>query len=122
MKFVFHTSTTLSNRKILQRLKEHGVKLKPKKCTMFKREVVFLGRVVSEKGYNLDPSTITPVLQQKESPPKTVNEVRKLMGFLNYYRGYIENLSKIAKPTYDLVKPAANRSSIPKTGKKRLEK
>ena len=30
-------------RKAIQRLKEHGVKLKPKKCTMFKREVVFLG-------------------------------------------------------------------------------
>ena len=58
-------------------------KLEPQKCNMFKKEVVFLGRVVSEEGYKLDPSSIKPVLSLKESSPKTVNEVRKLMGFLN---------------------------------------
>ena len=91
-------------RKVLQRLKAHGVKLKPKKCTIFKREVLFLGRIVSEEGYKLDPSTVAPIIRMKETPPKTVNEVRKLMGFLNYYRRYIENFSRIAKPIYDLVK------------------
>jgi hypothetical protein len=40
----------------------------------------------------------------KETPSKTVNEVRKLMGFLNYYRRYIETFSRIAKPIGDLVK------------------
>ena len=44
------------------------------------------------------------------------------MGFLNYYRRYIENLSKIAKPIYDLVKPAENGASSSKTTKKRSEK
>jgi hypothetical protein len=91
-------------RKVLQRLKAHGVKLKPKKCTIFKREVLFLGRIVSEEGYKLDPSTVAPILRMKETPPKAVNKVRKLMGFLNYYRRYIENFSRIAKPIYDLVK------------------
>ena len=86
-------------RKVLQRLKAHGVKLEPKKCTIFKREVSFLGRIVSEEGYKLDPSTVAPILHMKETPPKTVNEVRKLMGFLNYYRRYIENFSRIANLT-----------------------
>ncbi|CAB4033072.1 Hypothetical predicted protein [Paramuricea clavata] len=53
-------------RKVLQRLKAHDVKLKPKKCTIFKREVVFLGRIVSEEGYKLDPSTVAPILRMKE--------------------------------------------------------
>ena len=74
-------------RKVLRRLREHRVKLKPRKCKLFKKEVVFLGRVVSEEGYKLDSSSIK--LSLKESSPKTVNEVRKLMGFLNYYRRYI---------------------------------
>ena len=84
-------------RKVLRRLLEHGGKLKPRKCKLFKKEVVFLGRVVSEEGYKLDPSSIKPVLL------KTINEVRKLTGFLNYYRRYIKNFSKIAKPIYGLV-------------------
>lgn len=91
-------------RKVLQRLREHGVKLKPRKCNLFKREVVFLGRVVSEEGYKLDPSSIEPVLQLKDKTPKTVNEVRRLMGFLNYYRRYIQDFARVAKPIYDLMK------------------
>ena len=75
-------------RKVLRRLREHEVKLKPRKCKLFKRKVVFLGRVVSEEGYKLDPSSIKPVLSLKESSPKTVNEVRKRMRFLNYYCRY----------------------------------
>ena len=82
-------------RTVFQRLKKYGVKLKPKKCTMFKREVVFLGRVVSAKGYKLDPSTMAPILRLKDKPPATVKEVRKLMGFLNYYLRYIENFGKL---------------------------
>jgi len=91
-------------RKALRRLREDGVKPKPRKCNLFKREVTFLGRVVSEKGYMLDPASVKPLLALKDSPPKTVNEVRKLMGFLNYYHRCVKNFSIIAKPIYDLVK------------------
>lgn len=83
-------------RKVLRRLREHGVKLKPRKCELLNRKVKFLGRVVSEEGYTLGPSSIKSVLALKDSPPKTVNEVRKLMGFLNYYRRYVKNFSIIS--------------------------
>ena len=91
-------------RLVFERLKQQGVKLKPKKCTIFQREVMFLGRIVSKEGYKLDPSTIAPILRMQDVPPTTVNKVPKLMGFLNYYRRYIANFSIIAKPIYDLVK------------------
>ena len=108
---VLPLKNTLRNAgKVLRRLREHGVELKPWKCKLFKREVTFLGRVVSEEGYKLDPSSIKPDLALKELPFKTVNEVRKLMGFLNYYRRYTKNLSRIAKPIYDLVKMASQPS------------
>ena len=83
---------------------------------MFKREVLFLGRIVSaEGGYTLDPSTVAPVLRLKETLPKKVKDVRKLMGFLNYYRRYIENFSSIAKPIYDLLKSDDDNDNKVKT-------
>ena len=40
---------------VLSRFRKHNLKLKPKKCCMFRKEIQFLGRVVSEKGVSLTP-------------------------------------------------------------------
>ena len=74
---------------------------------------------MSEEGYRLDPASIKPDLALKDSPPKTVNEVRKLMGFLNYYRRYVKNFSRIAKPIYDLVRTPGQ--SPPKTQQRKYK-
>ena len=106
---------------VLQRLKKHGVKLKAKKCELFKKEVSFLGRIITADGYRMDPKATEAVTKLKGVIPKTV-EVRKIMGLLGVYRRSIENFSKIAKPLYDLLnwdKKPETRSmgSKKKTGK-----
>ena len=90
-------------RTVLRKLREHGVKLKPRKCSLFKRKVQFLGRVVSGDGYQMDPGCVKAIEKLKEAMPKTVGEVRQLAGILSYYRRYIKNFVKIAKPIYDLL-------------------
>ncbi len=90
--------------KVFQRLRDHGVKLKPKKCKLFEREVVFLGGIVSESGYRLDPVGVEVIDRLKATPPRNVGDIRRLMGLLNCYRRYIPNFSKTAKPIYDLIK------------------
>lgn len=93
--------------KVLQALKRHGVKLKPEKCELFRREVRYVGRLVSEEGVKVDPKDIEAVQALKHKRPQTVGEVRQLLGFLSYYRTYVQDFSRIAKPLYDLlqVKP-----------------
>lgn len=91
-------------RQVLQRLKAHGVKLKPRKCKMFKREVHYLGRVVSERGYRPDSTNVEAVAQLKNSRPETVGDVRKLLGLVGYYRRYIPDFARTAKPLFDLLK------------------
>ena len=100
-------------RKVLQRLRKHGVKLKPKKCKLFQKEVSFLGRVVSVEGYKLDPASIAPVLDLAKKPPKTVGEVRQVISLLGYYRKFIKDFSCISKPIYDLfaAKPTVDSSN-----------
>ena len=83
-------------RTVLRRLREHGIKLKAGKCKVFKKEVNYLGRIVSADGYRVDPSSVKAVLTLKETNPKTFGDVRKLLGLLGYYRKYIRDFSRIA--------------------------
>ena len=88
---------------VLRRLQEHGIKLKPSKCKFFQQQVRYLGRVVSSDGYSLDPEDTAAVHNLAKQKPATVSDVRKLLGFLSYYRQYIQDFLHIAKPLYDLM-------------------
>ena len=90
-------------RQVLQRLRAHGIKLKPKKWKLFKRELNYHGQIVSASGYRSDPANVEAVLSLKKSNPCTVGEVRKLLGRLGYYRRYIPNLARMAYPIYQLL-------------------
>lgn len=89
-------------RSVLRTLRLKGVKLNLKKCCLFKREVKYLGRLVSEKGYRPDPED-TKALDKCLVPPENVGQVRTLIGFLGYYRTYIQDFSIKLKPVYDLL-------------------
>ena len=69
---------------------------------MFQREIKYLGKIISEKGYKDDPINTKAIEKLRESP-KTVGDLRKLLGFLGYYRQSIENFSRKAKPIYDIL-------------------
>ena len=101
--------------KILERLEEKGIKLRAEKCVFAKKEVRYLGRLVSEEGYRPDPAD-TKALEKFKEPPRNVGEVRSLLGFLNYYRCYVRDFSRKVKPLYDLLK---GTGGAPKNGKKK---
>ena len=99
---------------VLKRLKEKGIKLNAKKCHFFKREVKYLGRLIFKDRYKADPQD-SIALEKFRAPPKTVGEVRSLLGFLGYYRCYVKNFSKILKPLYDLLKKDITKPKLKKT-------
>ena len=99
---------------VLKRLEDHGIKLRGEKCVFAKREVRYLGRLISAEGYRPDPVD-TAALQKFKEPPKTVGEVRSLLGFLGYYRCYVQDFSRKLKPLYDLLK---GTGGCPKKGEK----
>ena len=85
---------------ILQRLRAANLMLKPSKCHFFKRQVEFLGHIVSQYGVSTDPHKVEAV---KEWPtPRRVRDVRAFLGLTGYYRRFIQNYGEIAKPLHEL--------------------
>ncbi|KAJ8008368.1 hypothetical protein DPEC_G00104100 [Dallia pectoralis] len=95
-------------RRVLQALQRHGVKLKPEKCELFRKEVRYVGRLVSAEGVRIDPKDLEAVRALKDKAPQTVGDVRQLLGFLSYYRTYVQDFSRVAKPLYDLLQSKPN--------------
>ena len=81
---------------VLIRLREAGLKLKPKKCNLFRTEVLFLGYKISQNGIHTDPAKIKSV--QEFPIPENVNGVRKFLGLTNYYRKFVESYARTAYP------------------------
>ena len=101
---------------VLRRLNEHGIKLNAAKCHWFKKEVKYLGHVVSEEGYRPDGAS-DEVIDKLKKAPATVGELRSLLGFVGYYRSFIQDFSKKAKPLYDLLCKEKDENDGKKTGK-----
>jgi hypothetical protein len=76
--------------------------VKYSKCEFWLSEVPFLGHVISLEGIFVDASKVRDVLDWK--PPRTMHQVRFFLGLDGYYRRFIPNFSKIAKPITDLSK------------------
>ena len=87
-------------REFLLRIKSAGLKLKPAKCHFFRKQVAFLGHVVSEDGIATDPEKIQAVVSWP--PPTNVTQVRAYPGFCSYYQRFIPNFSQIVLPLYRL--------------------
>jgi hypothetical protein len=68
-------------------------------------EVQFLGHVATDEGLKPDPKRTEAVRNFPE--PKTVKQLRGFSGLSSYYRRFIQNYSKVAKPLYELLKKGA---------------
>lgn len=77
--------------RVLQRLKEFGLKLSPEKCQFFRTSVKYLGHVVSASGAETDPAKIAALMTWPR--PNNIKELKSFLGFAGYYRQFIKDYS-----------------------------
>jgi RNase H-like domain found in reverse transcriptase/Reverse transcriptase (RNA-dependent DNA polymerase)/Integrase zinc binding domain len=82
--------------RVLAKLLKHNLFLKPEKCTFEQPSIEFLGVRVSKGTVHMDDVKVEKV--RKWIPPSNVTEVCKFLGFTGYYRYFIKDYLKIAKP------------------------
>ena len=88
-------------RGVFTKLVAAGLKLKPKKCEFFKSKIAYLGHTVSSKGIETDPKKLEVV--KNWTTPRIVMDIQSFLGFTNYYRRFIKDYAKVARPLNILI-------------------
>lgn len=87
-------------KRVLQRLRDYGLKLAPEKCKFFQTSVRYLGHVVSERGVETDPDKVKALTTWPI--PSNLKELQSFLGFAGYYRRFIQGYSHVIRPLTDL--------------------
>ena len=93
---------------ILQRCIKKNLVLNWEKFHFMVNQGIVLGHVISSRGIEVDKAKIE--LISKLPSPTNVKIVRQFLGHVGFYRRFIKDFSKIAKPLYKLLEKDAKFS------------
>ena len=81
---------------VLEAHLEAGIKVKPAKTRLFQSSVQYLGHVLSEKGIAMVPEYIEKIVEWPA--PRTTKQLSTFLGFVNYYRQFLQDYAKLVAP------------------------
>jgi hypothetical protein len=74
----------------------------PEKCLWKLHEVEFLGYIIGQDGIKMATDKVEAVLEWET--PRNLSEVQSFLGFANFYRRFIKDYSRVARPLSELTK------------------
>jgi len=102
-------------KEVLEKLQTHGLVVSPEKCVWKTQEVEFLGYVIGRNRIAMSQEKVEAILSWEE--PKSLSETQSFLGFANFYRRFIKDYSRVARPLTELTKKTEKWSWNPKAGK-----
>lgn len=87
---------------VVERLRMANMKLQPEKCKFYQSKVIYLGHEISSDGFRPEKGKINSILNFPR--PKNQKNIKQLLGLAGYYRKFIPNFAKKAKPLTILLK------------------
>ena len=87
---------------VLERLREEKLLINLKKCSFAKKELVYLGFVVSPEGLKMDPKKVKAILEWPT--PRSATEIISFHGLVSFYKKFIKNFSGICAPLTDTIR------------------
>lgn len=88
--------------KVLDRIREARLTLKPSKCAFAVQQLKFLGHIIGPEGIGMDPDKIRSISDAKV--PVNDTEIKSFIGLASYYRSYCPDFASIAEPMNRLTK------------------
>ncbi|XP_031108696.1 uncharacterized protein LOC116013188 [Ipomoea triloba] len=89
-------------KEVLQLMRKHKLLAKLSKCSFAKKEVEYLGHIISEDGLHTDPSKLKAVAEWPK--PVLVKGLRGFLGLTGYYRRFIKAYGIISRPLICMLK------------------
>lgn len=95
-------------RQLFTRLQEFGMVINTGKCVFGAKEVTFLGYSISGNGTKPLPAKVEAI--SNFPTPKTVRELRRFLGMVNFYRRFIPNAAQHQAPLNALLEGSVKGS------------
>lgn len=92
-------------RSVFEKLVKFKLRINMKKCRFCCTKVKYLGHVLTPEGIKVDPEKTSAITQRRE--PKNLKELISFIQTCSWYRRFIDQFAKIAKPLTDLFKKNA---------------
>ena len=90
---------------VLERLKDAGLQVDIKKSEFAVKRTKFLGLIISTEGIEMDPEKTKAV--RNWEVPTSLKGLQSFLGFCNFYRNFLKNFGRVARPLINLLKKGA---------------
>jgi len=87
---------------VLKRLEENNLFVKPEKYVWKVREIGFLGVIIEENRVRMEKEKVQGVIEWLVL--RSVKDAQKFLGLANYYRRFVKDFAKIAKPLHEMTR------------------